>query len=51
MYLLPMNRIYDELFKVRLFTAQQIPPYIKFLHVLPEPGATRIIRKLITGVE
>lgn len=45
MNLLPMNRLYDELAKVRMFTEKQIPPYIKFIHVFPEPGMTRVVRK------
>lgn len=47
MDLLPMNRVYDELVKVRMYTAKQIPPYIKYLHVFPKPGMTRSVRKLV----
>lgn len=49
MNLLPMNRLYDELANVRIFTAKQPPPYIKFIHVFPEPGMAKVIKKLGCG--
>lgn len=40
-----MNRLSDELVKMKTFAEGRIPPYIMLVHVFSESGGTRVVRK------